>query len=767
MSSIQSDSQYSGVLDFFHLPHHALLEIIDQSPGICCVYNDRGEFEYANAAALAFFGCAFEEIKGKNLLDFVHPDDLEAATESFVKLLSIPDFDTQFCARFVNVQGSEGFLTWKLKTDFNSKLLYGTAQVETDADYQRNRSTAKHDLKADYFYLSEELSGLGFWRADLPTSTISWSERVFEIHDLPYSEKAPTWQDCLALYHPDDRDKVHQCLKRAVLDAEPFSIQFRLLTPQNRQKHVHARGYIESLPNGKPVAVVGTYQDVSKQISTGEELQHFSTIVKYSNLSVLMCDAERRISWVNPGFESLTGYSLDDVLGQHPSQLLHGPKTSAQTKAYIKEQLDKGETVDCDVLNYTKSGDSHWIRLTITPIRDDDGNIVKFLGFQTDISQKKRSEEVMRQASHLESLNVMVGGIAHDFNNVMGIAKSNVDLLSIEYEGANNQYVKKIEKAVDRAAQLTQKLLQFSNVSHSEKSANHIQACVQEASLLLDKSFAKYTDCFLSLVDEPIWCHLNKTDLEDCLINLAINARDAIEYQGNITISVALARPPGNCVVGYLPSTETQDDFCKISVTDTGKGIAKEDIEKVFTPFYTTKPNGSGTGLGLSMVYNFVKQSHGYVGMSSEEGVGTTVTLWLPTCDAPVCESQAGAKDTQSETPQSFNILLLDDEVDLLEVTATLLRREGHQVTCCHNAEMALAVLQESSFDLFLSDILMPGEKQPIDVITAIEQYYDSTKIMLMSGYQGTNNEALLAYPILQKPFSRDKLNTSIRALFK
>lgn len=767
MSSIQSDPQYDGVLDVCHLPHDALLELIEQSPGICCVFNAQGEFEYSNSAGLHFFGMEFESIKGRNLLDFVHPDDMEAATESFVKLLATPDCSTRFCSRFVNIDGQEGFLTWTLKNDLKSKLLYGTAQVESDTSYELNRSAAKHDLKADYFYLSEELSGLGFWRADLPTSEISWSERVFEIHDLAYSEKAPTWQECLALYHPDDRDKVHQCLKRAVLELEPFSVQFRLLTPKNRQKHIHARGYIESLPNGDPVAVVGTYQDVSLQISMREELQHFSTIVKYSNLSVLVCDAERRISWVNQGFETLTGYCLEDVLGQHPSQLLHGPNTSCQTKEYIKEQLNKGETVDCDVLNYNRAGDCYWIRLTITPIKDDDGNILKFLGFQTDITQKKRSEEVMRQASHLESLNVMVGGIAHDFNNVMGIAKSNVDLLSLEYNGQNNQYVKKIEKAVDRAAQLTQKLLQFSNVSHSEKSANHVQACVKEATLLLDKSFAKSTDCFLSLCDKPIWCHLNKTDLEDCLINLAINARDAIAHRGHITITVAVARPPGNSVVGYLPSGEVMEDYCMIAVTDTGQGIAKEDIEKVFTPFYTTKPNGAGTGLGLSMVYNFVKQSHGYVGMASEEGVGTSVTLWLPVCEPPAAQSCPKQRGKQQDAEKKFNILLLDDEVDLLEVTATLLRRDGHQVTCCHNAEMALAILEESSFDLFLSDILMPGEKQPIDVIEEIKQHHKQTKIMLMSGYQGTNNEALLAYFILQKPFSREKLGNSIKELFK
>ncbi|MCY7295696.1 PAS domain S-box protein [Alteromonas sp. a30] len=767
MSSIHSESQHPAVSDIKSLSPNALVEIIEQCSGICCICDEQAEIKYLNQAGTHFFGLELESIIGRSLLDFVHSDDLDVATESIVRLCSQPGCNTRFCTRFAQANGQDGFLTWSFKSDASSRLLYGTAEIENSSSYMLNRGLYRKDLKADYFYLSEELSGIGFWRADLETLVISWTERVFEIHDLPYSDIAPTWQECLAMYHPDDRDKVHQCLKLAVLEGESFSIQFRLLTPKNRQKYVHARGYVESLPNGKPKAIVGTYQDISVQMSMREELQHFSNIVKYSNLSVLVCDQERRISWVNQGFETLTGYTLEEVIGQHPAQLLHGAKTSEQTKEYVRDQLSKGETVDCDVLNYNKAGKSYWIRLTITPIKDDDGNLVKFLGFQTDITQKKHSEEVMRQASHLESLNVMVGGIAHDFNNVLGIAKSNIDLLSSEVEAQQGAdiYVKKIAKAVDRAAQLTQKLLQFSKVSHSEKTANHIQACVKDASLLLDKSFAKAIECHLSLEDKPIWCSVNKTDLEDCLINLAINARDAIDYQGCINIVVGLSRPPGNCTVGYLPSNEITQDYCMIAVKDTGSGIAKDDLEKVFTPFFTTKPNGAGTGLGLSMVYNFARQSHGFVGMTSEEGVGTTVYIWLPLCQPAVTKSPQVLPD-KSDT-KALNILLLDDEMDLLDVTAAILSRDGHQVTSCHNAEMAVQMLSEKSFDLFLSDILMPGEKQPIDVINKIKDTNISTKIMLMSGYQGTNNEALTNFPILQKPFSRDKLLSSIHELFK
>lgn len=711
---------------------------------------------------------------GKSFLEWVHPDDVELTTEAFIRLSVNFGTTEAFCCRLLLQSGDFCNLEWQLFSDSEAQKIYGTAFFTDGTRTHSPFESSGYDLKADYVYLSEKLSGIGFWRVELDTQVVTWSERVFQIHNLPVADEAPSWRDCLGLYHESDRERVRLTLKHAVAEKKPFSIKFRLITNDNQQKHIQAKGYVEHEDDGKPIAIVGTFQDISLQATTQEELKHLSEIVKHAHISVLVCDKERRIVWVNEGFELLTGYSMDEVVGKIPSAILQGEQTSAETKQFINERLNKGETVDCDILNYTKVGERYWVRLSITPIFNDSGDISSFLGFQTDITQQKRTEEVMRQASHLESLNVMVGGIAHDFNNVLGIAKSNLDLLKLEsangieniYSETSNERISSTSKAIERAAQLTQKLLQFSNTPLSIQKPNHIQESVKDVLLLLDKSLAKAIECELQLDSEPLWSNINKTDLEDCLINLALNARDAMLGRGRIVITVCKEFPCLDCATGYMPTSPVTEPFCVIKVKDSGQGISEDKLDKVFTPFYTTKPLGKGTGLGLSMVYNFVRQCHGYVGMASQENIGTTVYLWLPLCE-PEEITVKPAEQIQEQSESKLKILLLDDEEDLLDITATLLKRDGHDVVCSSNAEMALNCIAENQFDLFLTDVLMPGEKQPIDVINKLKSDHLETKIMLMSGYQGTDNKALMAFPILQKPFSREKLQNSIKALFQ
>lgn len=767
-TSLRTNETASNLPFLENLPKHILLFLVDNAAKITCVCNMSGELEYVNPVFLSALELELENVVGKRFLELVHPEDVEAVTETLIRLFANKGSENDFHCRFVR-SGKElsSLLGWHLINDTHAEKVFGFAKLEEQTQILPNTVTSKTDMEADYVYLSEKLSGIGFWRVDLATQKVTWSERVFQIHNLPNADEAPDWKECLSLYHEDDRDRVHLTLKHAVAEREPFSIRFRLVTREKYQKYIQAKGYVEYEDDGTPSAIVGTFQDVSAQTNALEELKHLSEIVKHAHISVLICDQKRRIVWVNEGFEQLTGYSRDEVLGKSPAILLQGEQTNIETRQFIRDRLMKGETVDCDVLNYTKQGHRYWIRLSITPIRNEHGEVTSYLGFQTDISQTKRSEELMRQASHLESLNVMVGGIAHDFNNVLGIAKSNLDLLNIEerFENANSKRVSNACKAIERAAQLTQRLLQFSRTPQAEQKPNHIQNCVQDILILLDKSFAKAIECDLELSEEALWSNINKTDLEDCLINLVLNAKDAMEGRGRISISVSKDLPSMNCAIGYMPTSPVKEPHCLIRVTDTGQGISEEELDKVFTPFYTTKPIGKGTGLGLSMVFNFARQCHGYVGMASQKDVGTTVYLWLPLCEPEELKVKPLEK-VHEQHEHNLRILLLDDEQDLLDITATLLKRDGHDVVCSNNAEAALKCLEQGHFDLFLSDVLMPGEKQPIDVIRKLQDTDDKTKIMLMSGYQGTDNKALMEFPILQKPFSREKLRNSIRDLF-
>jgi len=515
-------------------------------------------------------------------------------------------------------------------------------------------------------------------------------------------------------------------------------------------------------------ALANAFPGFSPRACTDEAFQHLSALVKSAHISVIICDQSRRITWVNSGFECLTGYMAEEAIGKLPSELLQGELTSEETKTYIAEQLANKAPVDCDILNYHKKGGRYWIRLSITPILDKPGNISGFIGFQTDISQTKRSEELLTQAKHLESLNMMVGGVAHDFNNVLGIAHANLDavLQSEQQPYITGNHIEKARKAIVRATDLTQRLLQFSVTSTGESQPTHIQGAIKEVAQLLAKSFASVIGCKIEQCEKPLWSNFNKCDFEDCIINLALNARDAINGHGKVTITVSQNEPNQRCAAGYLPSEALTESYCQITIQDNGQGIAEQDLDKVFTPFYTTKTLGKGTGLGMSMVYNFVRKSRGYIGIDSVVGKGTKVSIWLPLCQAQAEKPQPQSK-IASGAVQQRSILLLDDEDDLLDITATLLRKDGHKIHTCNNAQAALEALKTMSFDLLISDVLMPGECQPADCINYIRHHSASIRILLMSGYQGADDPQLINLPILHKPFSRDKLRQSVNELFE
>lgn len=740
----------------------SLLKLFSNSNSMLCIVDFDGNFELVNPAFSKILGYTEQELLSSPYTSFIHPDDVERTIEEANKLASKSSDSIDFINRYRTKCGDYRYFSWHAKSHLEDKKIYCTA-IDITENHQRSLALYEKTL---YLNLTEHIAGLGYWRLELDSKFVSWSDEVFRIHDLPVSDKAPPLSDCLDFYHSDDRAKIEKLLAQAFSEHRPFTFKYRIITAKGKLKYVLSEAQIERDENRQPKAIFGTFQDITEEVQAQEELHRLSEVVKHAHISVLVCNKERKIMWVNDGFERLTGYSKLEAIGQYPSALLQGPETSSEAKEQIRQRLRNCENVDAELINYTKQGEAYWIRLSITPIFDDDGEVMHYLGIQTDITQTKRQNELMQQASHLESLNFMVGGIAHDFNNMLNIAKSNLEHLENTSQNSpdNLNHIQKADRAIEKAASLTQKLLRFAKTFQSEMEPCCIDDSIEDIYHLLDKSFAKGALLEINQLEPQLWCNLNKSDFQDCIINLALNARDAMQDMGKLEISIATGKPIPDFMTGYLPTSPLHQDYCQIVLKDNGCGIKLEDLEKVFTPFFTTKPLGQGTGLGLSMVYNFIRHSQGYIGINSYVGKGTEVTLWLPLTPKPA-DLKVANPESDRKLDHSLNILLLDDEEDLLDITSTLLKSSGHTVTCCSGAEQALEEAKQKTFDVFLSDILMAGTIQPKDVIKELQISGKPTKIMLMSGYQGSDNEDLLDYPILQKPFSKNVLLQSVQNL--
>jgi CheY-like chemotaxis protein len=364
----------------------------------------------------------------------------------------------------------------------------------------------------------------------------------------------------------------------------------------------------------------------------------------------------------------------------------------------------------------------------------------------------------------MESVGQLTGGVAHDFNNLLAVISGNLELIEDAADNARvRQFTAAARRAADRGASLTAQLLTFSRRQRLNPKLVNANELISEFQGLIRQAVG--AECEISLrTDQRLWlCYVDPSLLETALLNLALNARDAMPGGGMLEIETQ------NVTLDEATVTEcAPGPYVKLSVTDSGCGMPPETRDRVFEPFFTTKEAGKGTGLGLSMVYGFVRQSGGLVRVESTPGVGTTVALYLPkatqTPGAATEAVQASAIKGDSE-----RILVVEDNEDILETTAAMLVTLGYQVCCAGNGEQALQRLQDGEkFDLLFSDVVMPNGINGVELARQVRQRDKDIKILLTSGYAGEvleKYQAVGEFPIIDKPFRRVDLAQRLRSV--
>ena len=381
-----------------------------------------------------------------------------------------------------------------------------------------------------------------------------------------------------------------------------------------------------------------------------------------------------------------------------------------------------------------------------------------------DITEKKRIESSLRQTQKMEAIGQLVGGIAHDFNNITNIIRGHAELLELKL-GDNDKaqkHIKAINKAAGRTTSLTRKLMQFSRQQQISSQAYNLNEIIGDLIELITKSLTTNIRVVLELSNNPWPTIIDKGDFEDVMINLAINARDAMNGQGTLTITTqntTLEQDNPLMVRDRIPG-----DYLCVSIQDTGSGIPKEIRERIFDPFFTTKEKGKGTGLGLSMVYGFVKRSGGFLELDTQENEGSCFQLWLPRSELEaISEEHDQEKIPDLHLKQSLSALVVDDEEDIRSSLSEMLSNMGFEVSQAENAADAVNVVQNSttSFALLLSDIVMPGEHNGVWLAQWMKEHNPDTRIILASGYAENvrlKDAQQASCESLKKPFSRKDL---------
>lgn len=372
-----------------------------------------------------------------------------------------------------------------------------------------------------------------------------------------------------------------------------------------------------------------------------------------------------------------------------------------------------------------------------------------------------RAREQLRQAQKLETMGQLTGGVAHDFNNLLQVIGGSVDMLQhvLEEDDPKQRYVQAIGSAADRAGKLTSHLLAFSRRQSLTPEVFDVRDSVRALSDIVSTVLGARIRVEVLLPDAALYVLLDRNQLDTSLINIAVNARDAIFGQGVVTISVNKV----SSVPSVRQAAPLLGDYAAISVTDTGQGIAPEVLSRIFEPFFTTKGVGAGTGLGLSQVFGFIKQSEGEVDVRSTVGTGTTFTLYLPLTLAAVSALPEPVANRLTNGT-GLTVLVVEDNVDVAAFATNALAELDFNVVLARNAGEAMAELQRDAqrFQVVFSDVVMPGVNG-LELARRICSTYPGLPVILTSGY----SELLASDPnhgftLLRKPYSLKQLASAL-----
>lgn len=483
----------------------------------------------------------------------------------------------------------------------------------------------------------------------------------------------------------------------------------------------------------------------------------FAQAIATVPLAVLVTDDQGTIQYVNGWFERLTLYPAAEALGQTP-RLLKSGRQDPTFYAKLWATIRAGRVWTAEVMNRRRDGTLFQARHIIVPIAGPDGAPTHFIGFQEDVTALRATEERLRLSERLEVVGRLTSGIAHDLNNILTIILGNTELLAraLAAEAELRELAEAALAAAESAAELTTRMLAFARRQPLAAEPTDVDALLARMRAMLVRTLGGRIAIDLVRDGETWPAFANPLQLESAVLNLCVNARDAMPGGGRLTIETANVRlGPEDAAAPVTPDARTEDHVM-IAVSDTGAGMPPEVLARACDPFFTTKDPGKGTGLGLSIVYGFVEQSKGRLQIRSEPGRGTTVTLYLPRAPAEAAAPEARTPEGGTET-----ILLVEDDPRLRAAAASQLRALGYQVQPVGSAAEALETLRQRKIDLLFTDIGLVGAIDGRRLAEEARAIDPALKVLFTSGNPAAGAEAAL----LAKPYRHQHLAAALRGV--
>lgn len=484
--------------------------------------------------------------------------------------------------------------------------------------------------------------------------------------------------------------------------------------------------------------------------------------------AVIGMDREGLITGWNPQAEKIFKYSREEAMGRRVDETIMPVRFREAHRAGLKRYLETGEARVLnrrfELMAMRSSGEEFPIELSITPIGD--GDAISFSAFIRDVTDRKAREVQLRQLQRMDAIGRLTGGVAHDFNNLLAIIHGNSELLRDRMEDGSEpaEMTEEVIGAAGRGAELVRRLLAYARMQHLEPEAIDLNARLPNIIGLLHRVLGEN----ITVRSEPaegLWlANVDSTQVDDALVNLAINARDAMPDGGVLTIETSNIQLDEDYAAHHVEVNP--GEYVMLAVSDTGTGMSQDVIDRAFEPFFTTKEEGQGTGLGLSQVFGWVKQSGGHIKIYSELGHGTTIKLYLPRAGKESASKQPAA---EAGTPRgNETILVVEDNPSVRRTVIRQLHDLGYRTMEAESGARALELARGGTeFDLLLTDVIMPGGMTGYQLADELRADCPELKILFTSGYTelaASNGSSARIDPLLSKPYRKHDLGRAVRA---
>lgn len=730
--------------------------LVEDSPDGIGIYQS-GSLVFINSSGARQLGASTkEELLGLKAEKIIHPEDFPYTMELLKRRMAGETSVHPAEVRYVRVDGtilSVEVTVTPMTFDGNPAVQF----VARDITERNRREKEMRDSRELYCSLVETLPQAVF-RKDREGHFVFCNQRFCD--DLSRSNEEILGKTDADFFEPRIAAAYRQDDLRVIDSGSPVDQVEEYKGPDGKTKFVHTVKTPLRDSSGNTIGIQGIFWDVTELKLMAQAHAQLAKAVDQTAEAIIITDVHGHIQYANPAFETITGYSREEVIGKNP-RILKSGRHDAEFYRKMWETISAGNVWTGDMFNKRKNGTLYEENVTISPMRDAAGQIVNYVAVKRDITERKNLEAQLMRNQRIESIGLLAGGIAHDLNNVLAPILMSVELLEMKFsEEGTQKTLSTIGASAQRGAELIKQVLAFSKGTQGGRTTLQLRHVIREIQGIVRQTFPKSIELQIDLPKDLWTVDGDATQLHQVLMNLCVNARDAMPSGGRITIT-AENQIVDQTFAQMNPEAKAQP-YVILIVADTGTGIPPEVRDRVFDPFFSTKEPGKGTGLGLYTVMTVVRGHGGFLNVYSEVGRGTRFKVYLPATISPELEAKA-AERTGMLRGHGELVLLVDDEAAIRIVGEQILTALGYRVlTAEDGAEaVALGIQQITDLKLLITDMMMPI-MDGAATIRALRRLAPGLKVIAMSGLDSTDQERdpskTGANAFLSKPFTAETL---------